>query len=137
MTGVDASEWRSLAADLIARAAQALAHPVRLQIIELLRDEGAYVMHLTTALNRRQAYLSQHLAVLREAGLVIGERRGMTVMYRVSDPRVFDLVERLKQLAPSLEGERRRVGERVFFWPRGSSAPTMRRCKCPRCCGTE
>jgi len=134
---MDALERRSPIADLIARAAQALAHPVRLQILELLRDEGAYVMHLTNALNHRQAYLSQHLAVLREAGLVVGERKGMTVMYRVSDPRVFDLLEHLKQLAPSLHGERRSADERVIFWPRGVAARTMRRCKCPRCCGTE
>ncbi len=137
MAGVDASERRSLAADLIARAAQALAHPVRLQIIELLRDEGAYVMHLTTALNRRQAYLSQHLAVLREAGLVVGERRGMTVIYRVSNPQVFELLERFKQLAPSLEGARSKASERISFSPRGFSVRTMRGCRCPRCCGRE
>ncbi len=134
---MDASERRSLGADAVARAAQALAHPFRLQIIELLRGEGAYVMHLTAALNRRQAYLSQHLAVLREAGLVVGERRGMTVIYRVSNPQVFELLERFKQLAPSLEGPRSKTSERVSFSPRGFSVRTMRGCRCPRCCGRE
>jgi ArsR family transcriptional regulator len=133
----DASERRSPVASLAARAAQALAHPIRLQIIELLRDEGAYVMHLTNALNRRQAYLSQHLAVLREAGLVVCERRGMTVIYRVSDPGVFELLEHLRRLAPALEGVRSKVGERVSFSPGGLSLRTMRGCRCPRCCGRE
>ncbi len=134
---MDASDRRSLAADVVARAAQALAHPVRLQIIELLRGEGAYVMHLTTALNRRQAYLSQHLAVLREAGLVVAERRGMTVVYRVSDPQVFELLEHLKKLAPALEGVRSKASERVSFSPRGFSFRIMRGCRCPRCWGRE
>jgi len=136
LVNVNATERRSLDLTLAARAAQALAHPVRLQIIELLRDEGAYVMHLTAALNRRQAYLSQHLAVLREAGLVVAERQGMTVMYRVSDCRVFDLVEHLKRLAPSLEEEQRSAVRPVVFWSR-SVALSKRRCNCPRCCGRD
>ncbi|MHB1414203.1 MAG: hypothetical protein ACYC1C_03035 [Chloroflexota bacterium] len=39
-----------------------------MQILELLRDEGAYVMHLTTMLGRRRANTSWHLAVLRGEG---------------------------------------------------------------------
>jgi DNA-binding transcriptional ArsR family regulator len=121
-------------AEAVARTAQALAHPVRLQILELLRDEGAYVMHLTRALNRRQAYLSQHLAVLREAGLVVGERRGMTVVYRVSDPRLFSLLDAVREMTPTLgEG----TGESTRFWAGVSPLRTVRGCRCPRCCGRE
>ncbi|MCL4394592.1 MAG: metalloregulator ArsR/SmtB family transcription factor [Chloroflexi bacterium] len=82
-----------------AGVAHALAHPVRLAILELLRDEGAYVMHLTTMLGRPQANVSQHLAILRDAGLVQDERKGMTVIYRARDPRVFDLLDQIKALA--------------------------------------
>ncbi|MCL4395134.1 MAG: ArsR family transcriptional regulator [Chloroflexi bacterium] len=59
---------------------------------------------MTTALGRPQANISQHLAVLREANLVVDEREGMTVVYRMQDPRVFDLVDRLKALAARAPG---------------------------------
>ncbi len=73
-----------------AQVAHALSHPARLQILEALAEGEAYVMDLTTALGRRQANISQHLAVLREAGLVQAEREGMTVRYTLCNPRVVE-----------------------------------------------
>ncbi len=119
--------WQADAAAIIA---QALAHPVRIQILELLRREGAYVMHLTTMLGRPQANISQHLATLREAGLVTDEREGMTVIYRVRDPRVFDLVDRLKVLSPGTRVSRESRIEEMTL-PRRSGRG--RGCHCPRC----
>ncbi len=124
-------------ADAVAKAAQALAHPVRLQILELLQDEGAYVMHLTHVLNRRQAYLSQHLAILREAGLVVGERKGMTVVYRVADRRLFKLLDVFREVASSWGGTGRKHSAITSFWVRGSRPRTVKGCRCPRCCGRE
>ncbi len=111
-----------------ARVAQALAHPVRLQILNLLREEGsAYVMHLTASTERPQANISQHLAILREAGLITDERDGMSVIYRVADRRVYDVLDHLAGLTATGAGGARSftlmtpVGRR----PRG--------CGCPRC----
>lgn len=119
-----------------ASVAQALAHPVRLQILELLRDEGAYVMHLTTMLGRPQANISQHLSILREAGLVVDERKGMTVIYRVRDPRVFELVDRLQALAPlSAEVGHDLSRREVSLRPQCPSGEPTRSCRCPRCRG--
>jgi DNA-binding transcriptional ArsR family regulator len=116
-------------ADSAARMAHALAHPARLLILELLRDGGAYVMHLTTTLGIHQANVSQHLAVLREAGLIIDEREGMNVFYRVRDPQVFELVEQLRALAACAEDAARR--------PRGTFRVERQACgcQCPRCGG--
>lgn len=112
-----------------ARVAQALAHPVRLYILSLLREEGsAYVMHLTASLERSQANISQHLAILREAGLVVDERDGMSVIYQAKDRRIFDLLDRLAALASA--GTRAATSGRGMIWrgrPRG--------CGCPRCRG--
>jgi DNA-binding transcriptional ArsR family regulator len=113
-----------------AQVAQALAHPVRLQILNLLRDEGAYVMHLTATLRRPQANISQHLSVLREAGLVMDEREGMTVIYRVRDPRVFDLIDRMKALSDETPNRRELHRPDRFAPTRGG-----RQCGCPRCAG--
>ncbi len=116
-----------------ASIAHALAHPIRLQILELLRDEGAYVMHLTAILGRPQANISQHLAVLREAGLVVDEREGTTTLYRVRDPRVFDLVDGLKALAPEAEAN----PSAGIRWIRSRYGCRPNRegqsCRCPRC----
>ncbi len=95
-----------------AQVAHALAHPVRLQILEALADGAAYVMDLTTALGRRQANISQHLAVLREAGLVQAEREGMTVRYTLRSPQVVQVLEALAGLGRDVPftavGRRRR-----------------------------
>lgn len=119
-----------------ASIAQALAHPVRLQILELLRDEGAYVMHLTTALGRPQANISQHLGILRQAGLVVDEREGMTVIYRVRDPRVFELVDRLQTLAAQTAESVYSPGRRrAAFRQRARMGKAGQACRCPRCRG--
>jgi ArsR family transcriptional regulator len=130
-------------AEAAANVAQALAHPVRLRIMELLRDEGAYVMHLTALLERGQANISQHLAILKAAGLVVDERRGMTVNYRVNDPRVFDLLDSLKLLAAASPGDgadTARACPACSGLSRGRcprSDGRARRCGCPRCSGDE
>ncbi|MCL5951926.1 MAG: metalloregulator ArsR/SmtB family transcription factor [Chloroflexi bacterium] len=111
-----------------ATIAQALAHPLRLRILELLREQGAYVMHLTATLQRPQANISQHLAILREAGLVQDEREGMTVVYRVVDPRIFDVIEQIQQL----DLVRR---ESTEWAPQRAHHGRGMRCRCPRCRG--
>lgn len=79
--------------------AQAMSHPTRLRILELLQGDGAYVMELVEQTGRPQANISQHLATLREAGLVIAEREGMAVRYRLRDERLLHIIARLKELA--------------------------------------
>ncbi len=79
---------------------RAVANPTRLQILRLLRSGGAYVCHLTFALGKRQPYISQHLAVLRRAGLVVDERHGLNVFYRLSEERIGELLDSLAALMP-------------------------------------
>ena len=70
-----------------------LTHPARLAILELLRDGEHCVCHMEAHLGCRQAYLSQQLAVLREAGLLQDRREGWNIFYRVADARVFALLD--------------------------------------------
>lgn len=74
-------------------------HPARLSILEILRDGEQCVCHIETVLGCRQAYISQHLMVLREAGLVEDRRDGARIFYRVSKPEVFELVEYANKLS--------------------------------------
>lgn len=71
---------------------KALAHPVRLQILDMLRGGEICVCHMERALGKRQAYISQQLMVLRSAGLVESRKDGLSAYYRIVDDVVFDLL---------------------------------------------
>jgi ArsR family transcriptional regulator len=80
----------------IADAFNALAHPSRLEILEILREGEACVCHIQAMLSQRQAYVSQHLNVLRNAGLVTSRKEGLRVYYQVSDAQIFGLIDGMK-----------------------------------------
>jgi DNA-binding transcriptional ArsR family regulator len=75
---------------------QALAHPSRIAIVELLRDEGEVpVTHIYERLELEQANTSQHLAVLRGKQIVTSRKEGNQVFYALRDPilgRILDLM---------------------------------------------
>jgi ArsR family transcriptional regulator len=72
---------------------QLLSHEARLQILDELRRGEACVCHLQTVLERPQAYVSQQLRVLREADVVVDEKEGLNVYYRIVDEQVLTLLE--------------------------------------------
>jgi DNA-binding transcriptional ArsR family regulator len=78
---------------------KALMHPSRLMILETLREGEQCVCHLEAVLGCRQAYISQHLMILRDAGLVEDRREGARIFYRVSKPEVYQLVDSANQLS--------------------------------------
>lgn len=74
--------------DLLADTLKSLANPRRLRIIHLLAEEPREVARLAADLGISQPNASQHLSVLRAAGLVESERVGREVRYRLVDPEV-------------------------------------------------
>lgn len=70
-----------------------LGHPIRLAILELLRDGEHCVCHMEAHLGLRQAAISQQLALLREAGLVLDRRDGWNVFYRLGDLALLNLLD--------------------------------------------
>lgn len=70
-----------------------LMHPVRLQILEMLRNGEECVCHMEAALGLRQAYISQQLIVLREAGLVQDRREGWNIFYHVTQPAIYQVLD--------------------------------------------
>ena len=72
---------------------KALAHPVRIRILEVLRHGERSVQELQGALGLDQATVSQQLAVLRAKHVVIARKEGTTVRYAVRDPRVGALLD--------------------------------------------
>ncbi len=68
-----------------AQLLRVLAHPMRLQILEIIRASDQCVCHLSAALKKPQPYVSQQLAVLRNAGLIADHKEGNNVYYGLAD----------------------------------------------------
>ncbi len=77
---------------------QALAHPTRIAIVELLRDEASVsVSRICERLRLEQANVSQHLAVLRSKQIVVGRKDGSQVLYSLRHPilgKILNLLEK-------------------------------------------
>jgi DNA-binding transcriptional ArsR family regulator len=71
---------------------RALAAPVRIAIVLELREAERCVHELVTALGVTQPLISQHLRVLKDAGVVSGEKRGREVIYRLVDEHLAHIV---------------------------------------------
>ena len=79
--------------DLLTRFFQVLSDPTRLRIIELLLDGEKNVSELVELLDVPQARVSSHLGCLRWCGYIGSRREGKYVYYRITDPRIRDLVD--------------------------------------------
>jgi ArsR family transcriptional regulator len=112
--------------DNAAKLFKALMHPARLEILDILRDGEHCVCHLEAALGYRQAYISQQLSVLREAGLVLDRRDGWNVHYRVTQPQVFALLDVAITMVGGKPGKRK-----------SAASAGKDNCPCPRCSSVE
>ncbi|MFD1674014.1 ArsR/SmtB family transcription factor [Alicyclobacillus fodiniaquatilis] len=77
---------------------KALSNPLRIRILELLRDGDKYVHELQEHMGVDSAVVSQQLAILRNKNIVLGVKDGTKVMYSVKDPLLFDLLDVAKQI---------------------------------------
>jgi len=77
---------------------KALAHPVRIRILDCLRNGEKGVNELSEMLQIEQANVSQQLAILRARNLVIGRKKGSGVFYSVSDSSIFKLLDVAKEI---------------------------------------
>jgi DNA-binding transcriptional ArsR family regulator len=90
-----------------------LGHPARIRILEVLRDGERPVNELIPEVGIEPSHLSQQLAVLRRAGLLQSRKVGSSVLYSVSEPRVFDLLEVAKAILTSSLTETRELLEQL------------------------
>lgn len=73
-----------------------LGHPARIRILELLRDGPKSVSELRPDVGVEASHLSQQLAILRRAGVVVSVRDGNSMIYSVPDPQTFELLQTAK-----------------------------------------
>lgn len=77
---------------------KALAHPVRIRLLEVLADGQARVQDLQRALEVDQPIVSQQLARLRASGIVTVRREGTTIVYALADPMLAELLGVAKKI---------------------------------------
>ena len=81
--------------DLIARRFRVIGEPMRIRLLDRLRDGEATVGELSDALAASQQNVSKHLTVLADAGVLARRKEGTHVHYRIADEGVFTLCEQV------------------------------------------
>jgi len=83
---------------LAARAMKAMSHPLRLKILCVLGDHETSVQDIVEAVGTSQSNISQHLAILREKGILRARKDANRVYYSVSDQRTLKLIVMMRQV---------------------------------------
>jgi len=102
-----------------------LMHPTRLAILDELRGGEQCVCHMEAKFGLRQAYISQHLMLMRDAGLVTDRRDGWNVFYSVSKPEIYQVIDAMNLVIHTELSD-------IFKFNSRSSAK-QHTCPCPKC----
>lgn len=108
----------------------ALSHPVRLRILDILTQGEACVCHFSAVLGQRQAYISQQLAALKEAGLIIDKKEGLYVYYRLANADIAQVLREVRLYLASVTGDE-------SLLPSGAPVYSRSDCPCPKCQAEE
>jgi DNA-binding transcriptional ArsR family regulator/YHS domain-containing protein len=84
--------------EIQAKTLKALAHARRLEIVQLLQDQELPVSDIHRMLDLPQANVSQHLMILKDAGVLSTRREGKQIYYKVTDLEFFKLLQHLREL---------------------------------------
>jgi len=104
--------------DVQAEIFKVLTHPARLAILDILRDGEHCVCHIEAWLGYRQAYISQQLSVLRQAGLIRDRRDGWNIFYQIADERIYKVLDQVREMTGTAVVELK---------------PPTSVCTCPKC----
>ena len=107
----------------IAEYLKVLGSPFRIQILFSIGSGEACVCHLEAILRKRQAYISQHLMVMRDAGILDTRRDGKYIYYRVADKSLFELFKSTAEILNLPTGK----------MPEFSKSTEQTNCDCPQC----
>ena len=99
-----------------------MAHPMRLEILDIIRRSDECVYHLSAALTKPQPYVSQQLAILRNAGLITDRKEGNLVFYGLADGRASGQVAAILAAIADEAARGEEAGPR-----------RVAGCNCPKC----
>lgn len=80
------------------QAIKAMGHPLRLKILCLLGNQEVSVQDIVEHVGTSQSNISQHLAILRDKGVLTTRKEANFVYYRITDPRTLKLVELMREV---------------------------------------
>jgi len=100
--------------ELQAEVCLALGNPRRLQILGLLKEGERSVAQMLERMGINKANLSQHLAVLRQKGLVISRREGGAVYYRLASPRITEACSIMREVLLETLRSRERISRSML-----------------------
>jgi len=81
-----------------ARALKAISHPLRLKILCVVGDQEVCVQNIVDAVGTSQSNISQHLAILRDKGVLQTRKDANRVFYRVADQRTLQLIVLMREV---------------------------------------
>ncbi len=84
--------------ELHAAICQTLANPKRLEILDRLREGERSVGQLAEDMRLSQSNVSQHLAVMRQHGIVVTRREGLSIYYRIANPKITKACGLMRQV---------------------------------------
>ena len=91
--------WTLSQMEMVSKTLKAIAHPVRLSIIEMLQgDKRMTVTEIYTRLNADQSAISHHLSILRDRGVLDCERQGKFIHYYLRDTTYLKIIEGISQI---------------------------------------
>ena len=94
---------------LHASVCQTLANPTRLKILNALRDQEIPVAELARRTGTSMPNLSQHLAILRQRRVVVTRRQGVTIYYRIANPKILQAFDIMRDVLFEQLSEGRRL----------------------------
>jgi len=80
------------------RSLKAMSHPLRLKILCTLGDQEISVQAIVDLVGTSQSNISQHLAILRDKGILMSRKDANRVYYRVGDARTLQLIEMMREV---------------------------------------
>lgn len=89
--------------DRASRSLKAMSHPLRLKILCTLGDQEVSVQDIVDHVGTSQSNISQHLAILRDKGILASRKDANRVYYRVSDARTLKLISMMREVFCSMD----------------------------------
>ena len=96
--------------ELHAEMCKVFSNPIRLEILNLLRDKEMSVTELISKSKLPQSNISQHLSIMKAKGILLSTRKGKNIYYRLMNPRIIKAFDIIKEvLSERLEKEKKLV----------------------------
>ena len=105
----------------ISQLLKEISLPARIRILLTIGRDEVCVCHIEAALGMRQAYISQHLMALRLAGVLVTNRDGRFINYRIANPKILEVIKITANLL------------NISFDEGRDNNSLKKQCSCPRC----